>query len=686
MFWKNAFVFVVISLIVQPARSETIVVVDCSGSMSGQNMATAKKECEDLARTIPIDKGNPFVVIPFDNIARPAIVCLDRGTAIDAVRALTITGGTNIAAGLNAASDRIERLRNKSALVILISDGADISQERDKAEVRLGALLQARDRNGEPTRMIVKRWGASTDVMVKRLQKYSLSVIDATSSTIKALVLKADVSVLKSERGPRNDTHLLSLELQFTSEMFSKNQLVTATCNNSQLPKKTVTIDNSGKKKFQIVIPISKSDESTKNQVFEIEFFVDQKKFKSIKKKVPLPKLKSIASFTVNKIGGKFEKWGNPKKGQLAGFVELEIQTIPSHPSTLGMPIRFDIAGGNDLLLAPIPKTVAKVGDKLIRRIPFGQAIVSKNPLISIEGFDIFGTPATSLGRKEILISSMPLPEPAKTPVSITIKRVEPPIWVDLQKNRVQTIVHCELFVDGPIPGKTSLVCQGVEKISPSEFSSGRQSLSLFVETSLTEGQSRTLSLFFSVEADTSTAVALDLVNDSIDAVIPAPKPIRLVLMDESGRPASTLNARGDETANVIVNPLLAGPLTERAFKNAGPVEVRMGNKQMLQPLEPRCISLPFQKSRRFLFDQTEMVSLQVSLPGVESVKPQTLNVIIERSSLLSVWIGKYSLVVAALAIVGLFIGAMVLIFRKPLKPDFSVTSAQQERNITLME
>ena len=207
MFFKHVCVLVAMLIGIQQANSETIVVVDCSGSMSGANMATAKKECEELAKSIHIDIDNPFVVIPFDDAAKPAIVCVDTAAAIKAVRSLKVSGGTNIAAGLNAASDRIENLRAKPALVILISDGADSSKERNKAETRLGNLLQTRDRNGEPTRMIVKRWGASTNAMVKRLQQFSASVVDAATSTIETLAWKANVSILNSERGPRNDVH-----------------------------------------------------------------------------------------------------------------------------------------------------------------------------------------------------------------------------------------------------------------------------------------------------------------------------------------------------------------------------------------------------------------------------------------------------------------------------------------------
>ena len=477
---------------------------------------------------------------------------------------------------------------------------------------------------------------------------------------------------------------MIELEVQFSADLFSKNQVATASCDNSQLQQKTVKLDGSKKKRFQVAIPILKANEVSGTQEVAIDFLVNTKKIESVLRKVPLPKPRPIASFTVKQINGKLEKWTKPKTSQLAGFVELNLQIVPTDPSTIGMPVRFELAGSNGLLLSSSEHVLAKVGDKLIRRISFEQAEGLKDPLISVQAFDASRNPEMSLGMEQVVLSNMLLPEPAKTQVSITVKSVETPVWVDLQNNRVHTVAHCELFVDGPIPGKeTRLICQGVEKISPSEFNSGRQTLSLFIETSLLDGQTKTLPLFFSVEADANAAIVLELLKDSIDVTIPTPESVKLVLIDESGYQARALHSRGEEFANVIINPLLVGPLTEEAFHNAGPLEVRMGSAVLSQPLEPRTISLPFEGARHVLFEQTEVISLQLSMPDAETVATQTLDVQISRSSLLSLWIGKYSLFAAGLVILVLFAGAMILIFKKSANPDFSVMGSEQEQNLS---
>jgi Ca-activated chloride channel family protein len=114
----------------KPARSPTdlVVVLDRSGSMSGEKIESARQAIRELVgRLGPEDR---FALVTYSNDAAlavaPAAADDDaRGAWLQAIAAIQPDGGTNMSSGIDLAIDTIERGRADGRVprVILISDG-----------------------------------------------------------------------------------------------------------------------------------------------------------------------------------------------------------------------------------------------------------------------------------------------------------------------------------------------------------------------------------------------------------------------------------------------------------------------------------------------------------------------------------------------------------------------------------
>ena len=107
---------------------QAALVIDRSGSMAGTPMVEARNAASDFVDLMDLQEDRDAVaVVAFDSQAyvRQAFTH-DRGSAISAIQGLQAGGGTDIAAGLNAATQQIARqtvLTNTRQVIVLLSDG-----------------------------------------------------------------------------------------------------------------------------------------------------------------------------------------------------------------------------------------------------------------------------------------------------------------------------------------------------------------------------------------------------------------------------------------------------------------------------------------------------------------------------------------------------------------------------------
>jgi Ca-activated chloride channel family protein len=110
------------------APSDIVVIVDRSGSMSGQKLEYAKRALRELiARLKPEDR---FGLVEYENAADVRIPLAHvtegaRASFLRSVDRIEIGGGTNMSAGLDLGIDQMssQREMNRSARVLLLSDG-----------------------------------------------------------------------------------------------------------------------------------------------------------------------------------------------------------------------------------------------------------------------------------------------------------------------------------------------------------------------------------------------------------------------------------------------------------------------------------------------------------------------------------------------------------------------------------
>ena len=116
------------------ASQQIILIVDCSGSMSDSDyppsrlQAAIEAACEYVRTLTQEGKNAEIGVIAFDTRARtilPLTALNQVKPILEAIRSITVCGGTNIACGLQIALELFQQHKNDNAdrQIILLTDG-----------------------------------------------------------------------------------------------------------------------------------------------------------------------------------------------------------------------------------------------------------------------------------------------------------------------------------------------------------------------------------------------------------------------------------------------------------------------------------------------------------------------------------------------------------------------------------
>lgn len=199
--------FTTIALVTAPVAAQTnrvfvrVVVLDTSGSMSGQRIATAKAELLALARHLPPTKDRPLILVPFHDSPHDVGGFTDLPTFEAHLTKLQAGGGTSIASGLTHALQELTAHASAGSLsLFLITDGEDGDQKGiDAAEEKLDALFAVRKKQGLPSSVVFKRWEqANAQLLHKIAGRGNARVIDAKDFRLVPVTLTPSVKVLRS--------------------------------------------------------------------------------------------------------------------------------------------------------------------------------------------------------------------------------------------------------------------------------------------------------------------------------------------------------------------------------------------------------------------------------------------------------------------------------------------------------
>lgn len=111
-----------------PARTtsderDIVLVLDVSGSMSGNPMTETKKASTNFVGTI-LREDASIGIVTYDDTAQVASdFLMEAGPLIDTISRISVGGSTNIEAGLSTAYDMLQRSSARKKIIVLMSDG-----------------------------------------------------------------------------------------------------------------------------------------------------------------------------------------------------------------------------------------------------------------------------------------------------------------------------------------------------------------------------------------------------------------------------------------------------------------------------------------------------------------------------------------------------------------------------------
>ena len=182
-----------------------VVVVDNSGSMSGERSATVRQELQELSRQAPPSPSLPIVLVRFGTQAAPALALTDPTALAGEIAKLDGSGGgTSIASGLTEATRYLKQANAQCDLLLMLyTDGQDADVRAiSRAEQRLSEMLTARGQQGLRGSVVRKRWGSADAKLTQKLQAHPhVDVIDGADLRLLPVTLDPQLRLVEVRRG-----------------------------------------------------------------------------------------------------------------------------------------------------------------------------------------------------------------------------------------------------------------------------------------------------------------------------------------------------------------------------------------------------------------------------------------------------------------------------------------------------
>lgn len=215
--FASAVFFVLVSRLAAQTTFCRVIVLDTSGSMTGERIATAKAELLALARQLPPTKDHPLILVPFDSSPHDVATFTDLPAFERHLAKLHAGGGTSIASGLLRALQEVKPYTAAGSVALfLVTDGEDSDRKAiEDAELKLDGVFSIRKKQGLPSSVVfLKRWeNANAQLLQKITQRGNARVIDAGEFKLVPVTLTPVVLVLRTA-WVKNRPQTLAVECQ----------------------------------------------------------------------------------------------------------------------------------------------------------------------------------------------------------------------------------------------------------------------------------------------------------------------------------------------------------------------------------------------------------------------------------------------------------------------------------------
>lgn len=567
-----------------------LAIVDNSGSMEGERIASVRHELANIAKQLPPSKTHPIVLIKFGSTVAPPITFTDLATFEAAIALLQgNSGGTNIAAGLDESVRQLERQSSaKDVWVLLFSDGEDNNQTGiANAEEKLDAVFADRQQHQLKQTVFCKRWGNSNAQLIQKLRERGRAdVIDAGQLKVRPLtftpVVEATDVAWNGDDPERLDvTYSVRIDVQGDLQGLTLPAM-TVKC---PLPNSTGDIDTevtpgspiAGRK---ISVPISPADRKIGRLRLPFSF-TPPTDIPAPDSKV-LPQLAASTvevpvTFPVDKYTFRISSELTPDQGT---WIDMTAKRV-RYPIKLKLLVTCkEGADGTpgDVQLIPQADTVVISGPPVIKLPSTGMVeadyVVETTVKNATETRDRWrctlefeGHPTNTPPNMTVeppvwkIQADAPVPSPVTTTITGRVVQVSPPQWVNFAQGVAAFDADTEFDVQGPIAANTvlNLLTSGPVvslDLEPGVLRTGTQRVRLKISAALRPSP-QTLPFESCIIAPTGDGVIAYQVGSPLSFSVTGPPAVALAVA-RGGRQVQELRASIADNENVARVPFEA--------------------------------------------------------------------------------------------------------------------------------
>lgn len=655
-----------------------LAIVDDSGSMSGEKIALVRTEIAAILRSNPPTTAQPFALITFGSSPSVVQVFTDMQPAVAAINKLSgSAGGTDIAAGLRQGLAALQQLGGgKNAVVLLFTDGEDSNTVGIReAEAKLDALFMQRRKQGLNQAVYLKQWGAGgADQFAKRLaESGSADLINGDSVTVLPVAVRPVVNIEDVQR--LDDQHTLQVRWAVVLECDvrpASQPRVRVQCVDASAKGATEAIALLGDLSPPNTMTVTSTASLDTHSEFRLPFkaalvphtgpalviqpcFVRPDQFEI---PVSLPEIRIRNEITAVLEMTEVPRWTDPLALRVRYPVRLKFHvkaTDPTQNIDRSCSLRITPAPGCFLSEGKEVFTLPGPGDYelplafelLPSRSDVARADLRYSLKFTIQPINL--PPYLTFVPPEIEFHDPNLraPDAVLIPVTATTDRVWTPQWFRLP-NVATTLVDLRVHLPGPVPANTRLHVAAQKAVwrvdlRPETLRSGENKVRLRLVSDLQPSP-----------AKTNIRLELKPIHDGTSGVefrgtplllsLSGPAPVRLVHVDDRGRPATSINAVASDLqteVTLVIRPTIVGLGQSESAGNVA-ARLRAATGQLSVPKDSLPLNqatsltlpLPNQRKRSWIWDEIQNIPIWLEPASpTPSVVPVSLEVSVLREA-----------------------------------------------------
>lgn len=496
-----------------------VAVIDDSGSMKGDRIATVRDELLRLAKQLPPSPKHPIALITFGSTASAPRTFTDRPTfEAELTKLVGDSGGTNIAGALEATADALGKsLKTQDVWILFYSDGEDSNTEGIlHAEQRLDSLFSDRGQQGMTQTVFCKRWGNANAQLLNEIRKHGhAKVIDAGDLQVRPLTLTPHVKILSAEwnqddPGQLNIEWAIDVKLQGkTDDLLPPPLQVTCSRKDASGDRVVEVVPGSPAEQRTLFVKVSPEERQARELRLPFAFRQTQDLVKGdthvlqqlseslIETIVRLPPAKHV--FQVHcELKPETAIWADPLAKKIRLPVQIVARVTNADSAAIPMGTLRLTPGKATKIIQGVDSVAVSSQGELTADIEIEVALQDESVppdqwlfraeiqvqavSTALEGFF---EPSTSL-----LTAEIAAPSAAVTPIQARVLRVSPPEWTNLAQSEGKFDVEVEFDVQGPIAPQTVLTLSTVGpltsvKLNPSVLKTGKQTIVISMRATL---------------------------------------------------------------------------------------------------------------------------------------------------------------------------------------------------------